>query len=69
MAVDAGESYNSPWAQSAIKHKIKKQTEDDIDTSIDYESEDDEHATKSTMIEEVPLDDLPEAPDTEYTDH
>jgi hypothetical protein len=67
MAADAGESYNSPWAQSVIKHKVR-QTNEDIDTSIDYESEDDEHAIRATMIEEVPLDDLPELPDSEYTD-
>lgn len=67
VSLDAGEGSVSPWHQSAIRSS-RYVNLSDIDTSIDYEYEDDEVGPISTGIIEVPLDDLPELPDKEHTD-
>lgn len=67
ISLDAGDGSVSPWYQSAIKNSRYVNLED-IDTSIDYEYEDDEARPIIPCIEEVPLDDLPELPDKEHTD-
>lgn len=67
VSLDAGEGSVSPWHQSAIRSS-RHVNLDDIDTSIDYEYEDDEVGLISTGIIEAPLDDLPELPDKEHTD-
>lgn len=67
ISLDAGEGSHSPWHQSAIRNTRSINLED-MDTSIDYQFEEDEVPCASPVITEVPLDDLPELPDTEHTD-
>lgn len=67
ISLDTGDGSVSPWHQSAIKSS-KYVSSNDIDTSIDYEYEDDEAGKFIPYVTEVPLDDLPELPDTELTD-
>ncbi len=67
VSLDAGDGSYSPWHQSAIRSTVSVNVRE-IDTSIDYEYEDDEAGVISPGIIEVPLDDLPELPDTEQAD-
>jgi hypothetical protein len=67
VSLDAGDGSYSPWHQSAIRSTVSVNVRE-IDTSIDYEYEDDEAGVISPGTIEVPLDDLPELPDTEQAD-
>lgn len=67
-SINYGDYIRDPFHGSATKKvaKNKKAEEDpeDVDTRIDFTDEDEDKSHGSNIIEDVPLDELPDVPDS-----
>ena len=67
ISINYGDYVRNPFHGSATKSKKKRKVEDEdveIDTGIDFSDEDEDKSHNGAgVIEEIPLDDLPDIPD------
>lgn len=67
MSANVGDHVNSPWYGSAISKKKKKDPEEDVDKSMDFQ-DDDEDKSHGVGIDDEALDEFPEIPDNSDLD-
>lgn len=67
VSINYGDYIRNPFYGSATRAKAKKkkveEDPEDIDTGIDFVNEDEDQSHGSNVVEEVPIDELPDIPD------